>query len=151
MKKLNKKGFTLVELLAVIVILALLMVVAASAIGNVQTNAKSSAMKTEARKIISKALEDVQAASLDNQYKFTYAPTIKAHALEVKSTEVKFVDSTYTMFIKFVSGNITTASTYCIDDGNGNYIKGNIEADNSIKGGTYTSDGKKCTSSTVVG
>ena len=40
MKKLNNSGFTLVELLAVIVVLALLMVVAASSIGNSLNNAK---------------------------------------------------------------------------------------------------------------
>ena len=44
MKKLNKKGFTLVELLAVIVILALLMVVSLSVMGNVQNNAKKTAL-----------------------------------------------------------------------------------------------------------
>lgn len=35
MKRLNKKGFTLVELLAVIVVLAIIMVIATQAIGNV--------------------------------------------------------------------------------------------------------------------
>ena len=40
MIKLNKKGFTLVELLAVIVILALLMVVATRTIGTSLTNSK---------------------------------------------------------------------------------------------------------------
>ena len=38
MKKLNKKGFTLVELLAVIVLLALVMIVAGGAIGNTLKN-----------------------------------------------------------------------------------------------------------------
>ena len=42
--KLNKKGFTLVELLAVIVVLALLMVVAASSIGSALDNSKQKAL-----------------------------------------------------------------------------------------------------------
>ena len=59
MKKLNKKGFTLVELLAVIVILALLMVVATRTIGGSLNSSKQSAMETEAAKIVSKTYEDL--------------------------------------------------------------------------------------------
>ena len=59
MKKLNKKGFTLVELLAVIVILALLMVVATRTIGGSLTESKQKAMQTEAAKIVSKTYEDL--------------------------------------------------------------------------------------------
>ena len=47
MKKLNKKGFTLVELLAVMVVLALLMVVAGGSIGKALDNSKKTALKTE--------------------------------------------------------------------------------------------------------
>ena len=53
MKRLNKKGFTLVELLAVIVILALLMVVATRSIGSIMDSSKKSAMETELKKILS--------------------------------------------------------------------------------------------------
>lgn len=58
MKRLNKKGFTLVELLAVIVVLALLMVVAASSIGSALTNAKKNTLKTEAQKIITNVYQN---------------------------------------------------------------------------------------------
>lgn len=64
MKKLNKKGFTLVELLAVIVVLALLMVVAASSIGTALKNSKKSATKTEAQKIIRQLYQDNKSLSL---------------------------------------------------------------------------------------
>ena len=50
--KLNKKGFTLVELLAVIVVLALLMVVAGSSIGSALKNSKLAGTKTEAQKVL---------------------------------------------------------------------------------------------------
>ena len=60
MIKLNKKGFTLVELLAVIVVLALLMVVATSSIGTALKNAKKNTLKTEAQKIISQIYQDAQ-------------------------------------------------------------------------------------------
>lgn len=61
MKKLNKKGFTLVELLAVIVVLALLMVVATSTIGNALENSKKSALKTETQKLLKTVYEEKQA------------------------------------------------------------------------------------------
>ncbi len=71
MKKLNKKGFTLVELLAVIVILALLMVVATSSIGGAMNNAKKNALKTEAQKMLTSAYQDMKSSymlsgNLDN-------------------------------------------------------------------------------------
>ena len=47
MKKLNKKGFTLVELLAVIVILAVVMLIAVTAVGPLMTKARKSALGTE--------------------------------------------------------------------------------------------------------
>ena len=52
MKKMNKKGFTLVELLAVIVILAILMAIAATNIGPVIDNSRRSSMRTTAQQII---------------------------------------------------------------------------------------------------
>ena len=64
MKKLNKKGFTLVELLAVIIILGLLMVVAASVMGNVQDNAKKSTLETEAKKIMTSITNEAKSLAL---------------------------------------------------------------------------------------
>jgi len=64
MKKLNKKGFTLVELLAVIVILALLMVVATRTIGTTMTNSRVAAIQTEAQKLFSKTYEEAQTIKL---------------------------------------------------------------------------------------
>lgn len=46
MKRLNKKGFTLVELLAVIVVLAVIMVIATQAIGGVLAKNKVDAFKS---------------------------------------------------------------------------------------------------------
>lgn len=47
MKKLNKKGFTLVELLAVIVILAVVMIIAATAMGSVISDTTRSSFAKE--------------------------------------------------------------------------------------------------------
>ena len=55
MKKLNKKGFTLVELLAVIVILALLIVVVANTALPAMNNAKKNTLDTYAKRVVEQA------------------------------------------------------------------------------------------------
>ena len=69
MKRLNKKGFTLVELLAVIVVLALLMVVAASSIGSALDNSKRSATLTEAKKLLTGIGNEAQSLALMGEVK----------------------------------------------------------------------------------
>ena len=46
MKRLNKKGFTLVELLAAIVILAVLMLAGASAVGGIMRSSRANSLKS---------------------------------------------------------------------------------------------------------
>ena len=55
MKKLNKKGFTLVELLAVIVILALLIVVVATTALPAMNNAKKNSLETYTKRVMEQA------------------------------------------------------------------------------------------------
>lgn len=57
MKKLNKKGFTLVELLAVIIILALLMVVVANTALPAMNNARKNSLAVYAQRLQEKAKE----------------------------------------------------------------------------------------------
>lgn len=98
MKRLNKKGFTLVELLAVIVILALLMVVAASSIGSALDNSRKKTLKIAAQKFLNDNYSDAQSKKLMNA--------------TVDST-VNIDKDDYTGSITFDSttGNITA---YCI-------------------------------------
>ena len=77
MKKLNKKGFTLVELLAVIVVLALLMVVAGSSIGSALENSKKSALKTQAQKVLTSAAQDAVTANLLDSTLSDYSSGVK--------------------------------------------------------------------------
>lgn len=56
MKRLNKKGFTLVELLAVIVVLAIIMVIATQTIGNIMAQSRADSFAS-AVKMIRKGVE----------------------------------------------------------------------------------------------
>ncbi|ARJ37824.1 hypothetical protein SporoP8_02330 [Sporosarcina ureae] len=54
-KKLNQKGLTLVELLAVIVILGIIAAIAVPAIGNIITNSKVNALKADGQNVLAAA------------------------------------------------------------------------------------------------
>jgi len=138
--KINKNGFTLVELLAVIVILALLMVVATSVIGNIQKNSKQSLLKTEAKKLLKKTMDDIQLykINLSAQQAFTYAkvtPGQNSHkfeyVLEKGKRGVELIDNNYTMFVyvNLVTFNVDYA---CINDKDGNYMAGTVKSDFSF-------------------
>jgi len=64
MKKMNKKGFTLVELLAVIVVLAVIMLLAVNAVIPQMTKARKNAFVTEAENVINSASTYYQSAIL---------------------------------------------------------------------------------------
>lgn len=56
-KKLNKKGFTLVELLAVIVVLALILILAVPSVLNTMTNAQKTTFQMYGQKIINAGMQ----------------------------------------------------------------------------------------------
>ena len=60
MKKLNKKGFTLVELLAVIVVLAIIMIIAVPAVLESMDTAKKNTLVIEGRKALNAAMSKYQ-------------------------------------------------------------------------------------------
>ncbi len=66
MKKINKRGFTLVELLAAMVILGIIMAVAVPNIMGILNNSRASAYVADAKKLVSLA-----------EYKFRSSTTIK--------------------------------------------------------------------------
>lgn len=67
--RLNKKGFTLVELLAVIVILAVVMLIAVTAVGPLMTKSRKSALGTEGVGMVDAAKTAYQAEQLNNNSK----------------------------------------------------------------------------------
>ena len=119
--KLNKKGFTLVELLAVIVVLALLMVVAGSSIGSALKNSKISATKTEAQKLLKSLFEEKYAlasiggitaaaeGSGDDGADFIYKYTFKTTG-EISSFCLKHKDGIY------VTGSVDSVGKITIAD-----------------------------------
>ena len=73
--KLNKKGFTLVELLAVIVVLAVIMVIAIPTVIDSMNSAKKSSFAMYGQKMLNAAMSKVQGDALDGKsaqpvYKF---------------------------------------------------------------------------------
>lgn len=64
--KMNKKGFTLVELLAVIVILAVVMLIAVTAVGPLMNRARKGAFKTEIASAAAAAQEAFAAEQMTN-------------------------------------------------------------------------------------
>lgn len=65
--KLNTKGFTLVELLAVIVVLAVIMLMASSNIGGVLTKVRKNALASEGNAAVNGAKEAYQMAILEGK------------------------------------------------------------------------------------
>lgn len=132
MIKLNKKGFTLVELLAVIVILALLMVVATRTIGGSLSKSKEAAIETEAQKMVSRTLEDIQSYTLSpTEYpNFTYSSTSVAAAITAK--KVQLSDGNYNAVIT-IDDKTSTMTKICIDDGQSLKYEGTIENGSNIK------------------
>ena len=120
MKKLNKKGFTLVELLAVIVILALLMVVATRTIGNSLTSAKLNAMQTEARKLFSKTYEEVKSnVMLGNLDQTT--TTYSYGTLNAAGNKLTGTDGDYSFTISIDTTGDGSITALCITNGKNSY------------------------------
>ena len=65
--KRNKKGFTLVELLAVIVVLAIIMIIAIPQVMDSMASAKKNSLLVEARKVLNKTMEKVQVNSMESK------------------------------------------------------------------------------------
>lgn len=104
MKKINKKGFTLVELLAVIVILGVLLLIAVPSVNNIITNSRKKAFLSQ----VKLAVENVQTtASIEKES--------ISETCYIKISDIKLERGTwdnhsgYIQVIKDTEGNITFA------------------------------------------
>lgn len=96
MKKLNKKGFTLVELLAVIVILAILIVVVANTALPALNNSKKKSLTTYAQRVAEKAKEQYMSSELSSITTPKSCYTV---------TELMGANATYSGIVEIVKDN----------------------------------------------
>jgi len=68
MFKLNKKGFTLVELLAVIVVLAIIIIIAMPNVLRAMNNARTNSLKVYAQKVFTQAQAQYNMESLSDSF-----------------------------------------------------------------------------------
>ena len=101
MKKNNKKGFTLVELLAVIVILAIILVIAVPKVMSVIEDSKKATLESTAKMIASAAEKSkVQNTVLGKVETITCDSVAKINDLDYETCEVDFEDNTAKVTIK---------------------------------------------------
>lgn len=111
MKKINKKGFTLVELLAVIVILGVLLLIAVPSVNNIITNSRKKAFLSQ----VKLAVENVQTtASIEKE-----SISVECY---VKITDIKLERGTWNNHFGYIrvkkeSNGDITLKPYISDDG----------------------------------
>ena len=131
MKKLNKKGFTLVELLAVIVILALLIVVVANTALPAMNKAKMNSLATYAQRMQEKARENFIAEGRTEATAYTIEKLTGSTNKQYKGYVVVGYDS---------SNNNYVAYAYILDYQNMYMVNGvsNVENANVTKATSST-------------
>ena len=123
MKKLNKKGFTLVELLAVIVILALLIVVVANTALPAMNKAKMNSLATYAQRMQEKARENFIAEGRTGATAYTIKALTGSDNKQYKGYVVVTYDTS--------NNNNYVAYAYIIDYKNNYMVNGVSSIDNA--------------------
>jgi len=101
MKKNRKKGFTLVELLAVIVILAIILVIAVPKVMSVIEDSKKATLESTAKMIASSAeKQKVQNTVLGNSDAITCDSVAKINKLDYDTCDIDFDNNTAKVTIK---------------------------------------------------
>ena len=131
MKRINTKGFTLVELLAVIVILALLIVVVANTAMPVLNNAKKRTLETYAKRVIEQAksvyMSECIIGNNETKCDSAYAWTIK----EIMGEDAE--NNGYEATLYLSNSNGMTKVDGAIIDSNNNIILSVIDNKNNIE------------------
>lgn len=131
MRKLNKKGFTLVELLAVIIILGVLLLIAIPAMNSVIENAKKDAFVSTAKNYISQVRYEAlqQNYTLPGPGQYNVVPVTDI-TLEKGTTENSTFDAkwkTGQAYVVIINDGDSTKDTYVY------YFAGHDEKNNGMK------------------
>ena len=129
--RLNKKGFTLVELLAVIVILAVVMLIAVTAVGPLMAKARKNALGTEGIGMVNAAKTAYQAEQLSGKIKstetvcFTLNWLCNMNYFEKGCSANGVMQDSYTGSVLVSHDSTTGKNTYTYWISNGTYVFGN--------------------------
>lgn len=142
-KTFNKKGFTLVELLAVIVILAVIVLIAMNAVIPQMEKARKNAFLTEVETFGKAAQTWYTAQKIGGSSELTETVTLT----DLKASYVKKNDAAYKGIVTINNTNGTITTTVCMTSG-AYYFNGNLDElkiDN-IKEGNGSITGDACDS-----
>ena len=157
--KLNKKGFTLVELLAVIVVLAVIMVIAIPTVIDSMNSAKKSSFAMYGQKMLNAAMSKVQGDALDGvsakpKYKFSelvassgqykgyvsYDSSTNKYTVSFYNTDYMVKDASYDDLESWkkakCSASASTVPPECskvLNSGNSNWDATKTSIDNELK------------------
>lgn len=157
--KLNKKGFTLVELLAVIVVLAVIMVIAIPTVIDSMNSAKKSSFAMYGQKMLNAAMSKVQGDALDgvgakDKYKFSelvassgqykgyvsYDSSTNKYTVSFYNTDYMVKDASYDDLESWkkakCSASASTVPPECskvLNSGNSNWDATKASIDNELK------------------
>lgn len=121
MKKLNKRGFTLVELLAVIAILAILMLLVMPNILGMFTRGREDAFVTEAQSLWKAAEQKYVTDSIGGT---TPGPYCKNSGITTGCTEISGISTSFKYYIDFDT-TTGTIKTFNLMDNNFNIVNAN--------------------------
>ena len=132
----NKKGFTLVELLAVIVILAIIIILVVPNVFTAMEKAKKNAFVIEARKVINAGMNQVQTnilAGAETQSCYTFAELhIDSGDKYHGSIAYDSVNNTYKIYMEdgtyYVKGKTFSELSDMSNIGKGSYTKSLAES-----------------------
>lgn len=121
MKKLNKRGFTLVELLAVIAILAILMLLVMPNVLGMFTRGREDAFVTEAQSLWKAAEQKYVTDSIGGT---TPGPYCKNSGITTGCTEISGISTSFKYYIDFDT-TTGTIKTFNLMDNNFNIVNAN--------------------------
>ena len=135
MKKMNKKGFTLVELLTVIAILAIILLIAAPTILNVLEKAKKNIFKSQVLMYVESLKTQIALSSVG-----TADMVITWTEQEVDGNTVSVAEVDVTK-IPMDSDQLTSGTIIVTPQGNGRYVYEIV----NVTDGKYTANAKDAT------